>query len=70
MKIGRIKNILRGEQKAMRQYERLADVIRRFEDTEFLATSIENITEEQGRDIETVDDLTDFLEEELSYAYE
>lgn len=70
MKIGRIKNILRGEQKAMREYERLADVIRRFEDTEFLATSIENITEEQGRDIETVDDLTDFLEEELSYAYE
>lgn len=54
----------------MREYERLADVIRRFEDTEFLATSIENITEEQGRDIETVDDLTDFLEEELSYAYE
>lgn len=70
MKIGRIKNILREEQKAMREYERLADVIRRFEDTEFLATSIENITEEQGRDIETVDDLTDFLEEELSYAYE
>ena len=54
----------------MREYERLAEVIRNFGSTDFLACSIENITEEQARDIETVDDLAEFLEDELQYACE
>lgn len=54
----------------MREYKRLADVIRKFGSTDFLACSIENITEEQARDIETVEDLTEFLENELQYSIE
>lgn len=54
----------------MREYERLARVIRKFDNVDFLACSIENITEEQDRDISTIDDLSRFLEDELSYASE
>lgn len=54
----------------MDEYKRLAEVIRKFGNTEFLACSIENITEDQSRDIESIDDLADFLEDELDYANE
>lgn len=47
-------------------FKRLADVIRRFEDIDFLVSEIETLPD--GRDIETIDDLTDFLEDELHYA--
>lgn len=54
----------------MRKYKKLADVIRGFANTDLLACSIENITEEQARDIDDVEDLADFLEDELQYANE
>ena len=54
----------------MDEYKRLAEVIRKFDNTEWLATSIENITEEQDKDIVSMSDLAEFLENELSYAYE
>lgn len=47
-------------------FKRLADVIRRFEEIDFLASEIETLT--SNRDVETVDDLTEFLEDELNYA--
>lgn len=47
-------------------YQRLADVVRRFDDIELLAQEIESI--EESQEIETVDELTDFLEDELQYV--
>lgn len=48
-------------------FEKLADVIRRWENIniDLLINEIELLTDRQ--DVETVDDLTDYLEEELSY---
>lgn len=47
-------------------YERLARIIRRIANVELLAVEIESLKEMP--DIETIDDLSDFLEEELDWA--
>lgn len=49
-------------------FKRLADVIRKFWDVEYLIDEIETLSDDQG--IETVDDLTEFLEDKLDYANE
>lgn len=50
----------------MCDYKALANVIRKFEDIELLAHEIESLVDMP--EVETVDDLTEFLETELSYA--
>lgn len=47
-------------------FKKLAEVLRKFEDINFLATEIESLDCKSG--VETVDDLTEFLEQELEYA--
>ena len=54
----------------MNQFEKFAEVIRKFGSVDFLAYSIENITVDQARDIDTLEDLICFLEDELQYANE
>lgn len=49
-------------------YKALADVVRKFEDIELLAQEIESLVDMP--EVQTVDDLTEFLETELSYAEE
>lgn len=46
-------------------YKRLAGIVRMFANTELLATEIESL--EDMPDIETIDDLSDFLKEELNW---
>lgn len=48
------------------EYVKLAEAVRKFEDINFLATEIESLDCKSG--VETVDDLTEFLEQELEYA--
>lgn len=47
-------------------YKELADLIRLFDNIELVAQEIESIEENQG--IETIEDLTDFLKDELQYG--
>ena len=47
-------------------YKKLADTIRKFANIELLANEVESIGDEQN--IDTIDDLTEFLETELEYA--
>lgn len=47
-------------------YKRLSELIRRFVNIELLAQEIESL--EDMPEIETIDDLSGFLEEELDYA--
>ena len=47
-------------------YSKLADLIRQFNSTELLANEIESI--EDSQKIETIDDLCDFLGDELDYG--
>lgn len=47
-------------------YKKLAEIIRRFSNNELLALEIESLTDIS--DVETIDDLSDFLEEELNWA--
>ncbi len=47
-------------------FKKLAEVLRKFEDINFLATEIESLN--YNSDVKTVDDLTEFLEQELEYA--
>ena len=51
----------------MSNFERLAEVIRKIDSADALANIIENITEDDVRDI---DDLAEYLENELAYACE
>ena len=46
-------------------YKKLADVIREFDDIELLASEIESL---DGEGVESIDELTEFLEDELHYA--
>jgi hypothetical protein len=57
------------ERRIAMDYKALAEVIRRFESLELLAIEIETL--ENGElDIDTVDDLTEFLQDELDYSCE
>lgn len=47
-------------------YKRLADVIRNFDNIEILANEIESLIDTSSEEMETIDDLTEFLEYELS----
>lgn len=47
-------------------YKSLADTIRKFANIELLANEIENIEDEN--EVDTIDDLRDFLELELELA--
>lgn len=47
-------------------YKRLADLVRQFDNTELLASEIETIEDDQ--DVETIDELADFLSDELDYG--
>ena len=46
-------------------FKRLAEIVRSFGDIEFLSAEIEAL---EGSEIESIDDLSDALEEELGYA--
>lgn len=46
-------------------FKKLARIVREFGDIEFLAAEIEAL---EGSDIESVDDLSEALEDELGYA--
>lgn len=48
-------------------FTRLAEIVRRFGDIEFLAAEIEAL---KGSEVESVDDLSEALEDELGYAGE
>lgn len=48
------------------EYVKLAEAVRKFEDINLLASEIESLDCNSG--VETVDDLTEFLEQELEYA--
>lgn len=47
-------------------YKRLAEIVRRYANVELLAAEIESLVDMP--DIETVDGLSNFLEEELNWA--
>lgn len=49
-------------------YKALAEVIRNFGNIDLLAQEIESIEEDQQ--IETIEELTEFLQDELQYACE
>ena len=51
----------------MMDYKALAEVIRKFENVELLAAEIESLHENMI-EVETVDNLTEFLEDELDYS--
>lgn len=48
-------------------FTRLAEIVKRFGDTEFLAAEIEAL---QGSEVESVDDLSEALEDEFGYTGE
>lgn len=48
-------------------FTRLAEIVRKFGDVEFLAAEIKAL---EGSEVESVDDLSEALEDELSYAGE
>lgn len=50
-------------------YKALAEVVRKFANTELLAAEIESL-QNNMEEIETIDDLTDFLEDELDYSWQ
>ncbi len=49
-------------------FKRLADIVRQFGDTDLLAAEIEAL--EGSPEIESIDDLSEVLEDEISYAGE
>lgn len=49
-------------------FTRLANIVRRYDDIEFLASEIEAL--EGTEEVESVDDLSEALEDELGYAGE
>lgn len=48
-------------------FTRLAEIVRRFDDIEFLAAEIQAL---EGSEVESVDALSEALEDELGYAGE
>jgi len=48
-------------------YKRLADMVRRFYSIDLLASEIETL-EDEPLGVETVDELADFLRDELDYS--
>ena len=47
-------------------YKRLAELVRQFDNTDLLAYEIETLIDDQ--DVETIDELSDFLRDELDYS--
>lgn len=47
-------------------YKKLAEYVRMFDNTELLASEIEAIGDETG--VETIDELADYLRDELDYC--
>ena len=47
-------------------YKRLAELVRQFDNTELLANEIETL--EDDKEVETIDELADFLRDELDYS--
>lgn len=52
----------------MMDYKALAEVVRRFDNVELLAAEIESL-QDNMTEVETIDDLTEVLEDELDYCY-
>ncbi len=51
----------------MNIYEKLADLIKKFDDVDLLAAEIVSLTDSTEK-VETLDELVDFLQTELEYA--
>jgi hypothetical protein len=47
-------------------YKRLAELVRQFDNTDLLAYEIETLIDDQ--DVETIDELSNFLRDELDYS--